>query len=64
MSIDLGTLASSRGQLALDMAPHLAPGAMVSEGASLALDLERLSLGATLSLDLEPLLAPWASFGY
>ena len=64
MSIDLGTLACSRGQLALDMAHHLASGAMVSEGASLALDLERLSFGATLSINLEPLLASWASFGY
>ena len=62
------------GQLALDMEPCLAPGAMVSEGAPLTLELEPLVLeahylliwspclphGAPLAFDLRPQLAPGA----
>ena len=48
--------------MALDMGLHLAPGAMVSEGAPLTHDLEPRSRGP-LSFDLEPLLVPWDSTG-
>ena len=37
---DLGNLACSRGQLAVDMGPNLGPEVMVSEGTQRTLDLE------------------------
>ena len=46
LALDLGTPSCSRGQLALDMWPHLPPGAKKPEGAPLTLDLEPLALGA------------------
>ena len=40
LTLNLGSLACSSGQLAVDMGPHLGSGAMASEGAQLTLDLE------------------------
>ena len=74
LTLNLGNLACSRDQLAHDMRPHLAPGAMVSEGAQLTLYSEPLAIGAhclligssclhheaPLALDLGPQPAPGA----
>ena len=46
----------SRGQLALDMGPHLASGAMVFKGAQLTLDLEPLAVWAHCILIWSPFL--------
>ena len=54
LTLDLGNIATSRGQLALDRGPHLYPVAMVSEEAPLTLDLEPIALGADCLLIWSP----------